>query len=445
MDIVSIIIVAISIIFYIFEILPIPIIAMSSASLMVVFGVTTSSAVWASFASEPVLLVAGSSIVGSAIFFTGATKIITDNLLKLAKGKPNIAIYLMILIAGLLSSVMNNITSSIIFFPLIISIVAGEKNNQIYEQKYMQMLAITTSIGGMLTLVGSAVVMTASGLAVASGGSAFTFFQFTPIVIVLFITLMVYMFVFNDRYSKKVFSKKIGIHSDFVNTVMKDIDEESKKEYHSDNDIKNIRLTNFKDKGVRSLIIMLIMILGFITSDIHGISLGTIAIISGLMTVITKCFTIKQMTQKIDLNVILTIVGMTGTAVGFAESGGGARIAGIILNCFGANSSYTVIYVVLCLTAGMITQFMSNTGTIGIIIPIAVSLAIQLNVSTTTFVMGVTICSICSFLTPMANPVQAMVMNWGSYSFTDYIRYALPITLILLVISIVSVPLFYPF
>ena len=88
---------------------------------------------------------------------------------------------------------------------------------------------------------------------------------------------------------------------------------------------------------------------------------------------------------------------------------------------------------------------MSNTATIGIMIPIAIPMAESLGIDLTPLVLGITVCASFSFVTPMASPTQVLVMNWGSYSFIDYVKYSGPITLILDIAGMLLIPLFYPF
>lgn len=59
--------------------------------------------------------------------------------------------------------------------------------------------------------------------------------------------------------------------------------------------------------------------------------------------------------------------------------------------------------------------------------------------------MGITLSASCSFLTPMASHVQALIMDWGSYQIIDYIKYSGPAVILMLITIIILTPVFYPF
>ncbi|MFZ7133242.1 MAG: SLC13 family permease [Eubacteriales bacterium] len=439
---ISIIILAIAIIFYVTELLPIPIVAMSSAALMVIFGVIPAETAWGAFSQNSVLIMAGVILMGSTLFTTGAAGVLGEVLIKIAGGKPKLSILLMLTAAGVMSFVMNNTMCTVLFLPLILSVVVRAKDESIYEQKYMQILVIMTSTGGLMTLVGSGVNVASSGMLEASGYDPFTFTQFSKVALPLFIMVLVYTFTIGDKYADKIFGKNRK-HSDFVNEFIM----QQQKE-----DLEAVEI-NVIDAGAQkeatrrkttSAVIMLAAILGFLTEKYHGVSLGTIAVTGGLLTVITKCITFKEMVQKISWSTLLFLGGTIGCAAGLAQSGGGQIIADFFINLFGKSVTPIIVFIVMSLIAGVITQFMSNTGSCGIMIPIGVSLAAGIGMNPLPVAIGIVLCASCSFVTPMASPTTALVIDWGSYNFKDYIKYSGPITLLLNIMILVLVPLYFP-
>ena len=59
--------------------------------------------------------------------------------------------------------------------------------------------------------------------------------------------------------------------------------------------------------------------------------------------------------------------------------------------------------------------------------------------------MSVTVAAAASFLTPVATPVNMMVMGPGGYRFGDYWKLGLPLLLLFFVVAVVLVPVFWPF
>ena len=71
-------------------------------------------------------------------------------------------------------------------------------------------------------------------------------------------------------------------------------------------------------------------------------------------------------------------------------------------------------------------QLISNTATLLVVVPIALSAAAELGVSGQPLLMMVNLAAAAAFLTPVATPVNLMVMGPGGYRFADYWKLGLP-------------------
>ena len=90
-------------------------------------------------------------------------------------------------------------------------------------------------------------------------------------------------------------------------------------------------------------------------------------------------------------------------------------------------------------------QLISNTATALVMIPIAVSAAAQLDVSARPVLMSLCVAAAVAFLTPVATPANMMVMGPAGYRFGDYWKLGLPLVLLFGVVSVLLVPVFWPF
>ena len=77
--------------------------------------------------------------------------------------------------------------------------------------------------------------------------------------------------------------------------------------------------------------------------------------------------------------------------------------------------------------------------------PIALSAAINLGVSPYPFMMGIAYAIASAFLSPVSHPANVLVMSPGSYHAKDYFKQGLPLSIIVLTISLVILPLLFPF
>ena len=95
--------------------------------------------------------------------------------------------------------------------------------------------------------------------------------------------------------------------------------------------------------------------------------------------------------------------------------------------------------------SGVLGQLISNTATALIVIPIAVAAAADLGLSPRPVLMSVNVAFAASFLTPVATPVNLIVMGPGGYRFGDYWKLGLPIMLWFFVVAVFLVPVFWSF
>ena len=92
----------------------------------------------------------------------------------------------------------------------------------------------------------------------------------------------------------------------------------------------------------------------------------------------------------------------------------------------------------------LFTQVLSNTATTVIIAPIALATAQELGVRPYAFLMTVAIAASMAFASPVASPVNTLVMGAGNYRFGDYIRIGVPMVLVMLVVTVLILPVLWP-
>ncbi|HLV35305.1 MAG TPA: SLC13 family permease, partial [Spirillospora sp.] len=99
----------------------------------------------------------------------------------------------------------------------------------------------------------------------------------------------------------------------------------------------------------------------------------------------------------------------------------------------------------LFLLTSVFTQVLSNTATAVLVAPIALVTAQGLGVQPQAFMMAVALAASMAFASPVASPVNTLVMGAGRYRFSDYIRIGVPLIAINFVITLIVLPLLFPF
>jgi di/tricarboxylate transporter len=114
------------------------------------------------------------------------------------------------------------------------------------------------------------------------------------------------------------------------------------------------------------------------------------------------------------------------------------------VGALGAGGNIAVLVGVFAATA-LVSQFISNTSSALVMMPIGVATAQQLGVSPLPLMMGVAMGASASFLTPFANGVSLMVYGPGGYRFGDFWKLGIVVMAWSLLVTVVVVPLYWKF
>ena len=124
-------------------------------------------------------------------------------------------------------------------------------------------------------------------------------------------------------------------------------------------------------------------------------------------------------------------------------TGGAGLIVTALTSAFRDLGPHAILAGLFLLTS-LFSQFISNTATTVLIAPIALSLAVDLHYTPAPFLMTVAIAASTAFATPVASPVNTLILAPGQYRFSDFLKVGVPLQLIALVVTVILVPLVFP-
>ena len=93
----------------------------------------------------------------------------------------------------------------------------------------------------------------------------------------------------------------------------------------------------------------------------------------------------------------------------------------------------------------VLTEVLSNTTAVVLTYPIGLATAQQLGVNPLPFIVALTIAGSCGFATPIGYQTNLMVYAPGGYKFVDYLRFGVPLNLLVCAVTLLVTPLVYPF
>ena len=200
-----------------------------------------------------------------------------------------------------------------------------------------------------------------------------------------------------------------------------------------------------KWKQVLSLVILVLTLLGMIFEKQIGIKLCITGCIGALALILTGVISEKDALKSIDLKTIFLFGGTLSLASALDKTGAGAEIANIVIGALGKNPSPYVLTLVVFLLCCVMTNFMSNTATTALMVPICLSIAQGMGADPRAVLMACVIGGSCAYATPIGMPANTMVVSAGGYTFKDYAKAGLPLILIATVVSMVILPIAFPF
>lgn len=417
-ELTAIIILIFTLILFIMDRLPIALTAMISAIAMALFGAMDYEEIYAGFASDLVMLVLGMLIVGRALFETGVVQIIGKKIMKskYANNERNMIVILMIVV-GSLSAFLSNTATIATFIPLIGAMVITSSGN-LTNKNLLMPIAIAASVGGSITLVGSTAQPMTSSVLENYDLEGLGMFDFAWVAIPLFIVSIIYMATIGYKIQKKAFN--------FEDIV----------EGAGDGPPSEIKVT------VKTYIAATTMVLAIISFAFEIFSPGITALMAAAIILTTKCLDFKKGLSQIDWNTVLLMAFAQGIAAGVDKSGAGEMIAKWTVDIVG-NNPWTLFTIAILVTV-ILTNIMSNTAVAAMMTPIYIIIAANFGYSPYVFAIGIATAANASIATPIGGTAMSLVLV-GGYSFRDYLKVGLPITVILTIMIIILTPLFYSF
>jgi di/tricarboxylate transporter len=191
----------------------------------------------------------------------------------------------------------------------------------------------------------------------------------------------------------------------------------------------------------QAIVVLLVMVLLLASSAVPSVIAGLVA---ACAMVLLGVLTIDQAYRAVNWTTVILVGAMIPLSTAMEVTGAANLLAATLVHVVGGAGPYALLAGLFVLSA-MLGQLISNTATALIMIPIATAAASEIGVSARPVLMSVAVASAAAFLTPVATPVNLMVMGPGGYRFGDYWKLGLPLLLLFFVVATFLVPVFWRF
>jgi len=175
---ITLIVLAVAAAFFIWGKIRSDVVAICALLALILSGVLTPAEALSGFSNTIVIMMVGLFVVGGGIFQTGLAKMISTRILKMAGNSENKLFLLVMLATAGIGSFVSNTGTVALMLPIIISLAAAAN---IDSRRLLMPLAFASSMGGMMTLIGTPPNMIIHGTLVDAGYEGLSFFSFLPV------------------------------------------------------------------------------------------------------------------------------------------------------------------------------------------------------------------------------------------------------------------------
>ncbi|MGH8397242.1 MAG: SLC13 family permease [Gammaproteobacteria bacterium] len=246
------------------------------------------------------------------------------------------------------------------------------------------------------------------------------------------------------RDGKRI-QRKIGdIELRAGDTLLLETDQEFLKRHVNSRDfllLRSIEGSVFP-RHERSWVAWLIL-LGMVLAKALGyLPLSTAAFLAAGLMILARCCTATTARRSFDLTVLITIAASFGLGCALEVSGAASELAHVLLSVTQHNPIWVLI-AVYGITM-LLTEIVTHSAAAVIVFPIALATTRTLGLNFMPFVIAIAMAASASFATPIGYQTNLMVYGPGGYRFGDYLRFGVPLNLIMWAIAILIIPRVWP-
>lgn len=382
---------------WLFEVFPIYVTGLMVPVALTLTGIFSPSESFSSFANPVIFLLLGGLVIGQAFRKYGLDRRLAYSVLLRSGGNLDRIVLLLMLVTAFLSMWMSNTVAVAILLPVALTILASVPDKyKNFKRKVLIGMTVSATLGGMAMLTGSTPNMIAAAFLEGEVGFGYMHWAYYGVPVVLGSLAGTYIILKRAYPSPK------------ITLDIEDVRSQS-------NELGPINRMQKRVVWVFGITVFL----WFFGSELEILlglpaSVSSAAIVSILAVLIMFGLDILDLRDMTSIQwEIMFLVG-GGITLGYAmmSTGAAAEVGNAIVGSVGSLPLALILAFFICLSIAL-TNFISNSATAAILIPISMEVASVLESDPVPFVMAVALASSVAFITPIGTPSTAMVYSTG--------------------------------
>jgi len=193
----------------------------------------------------------------------------------------------------------------------------------------------------------------------------------------------------------------------------------------------------------RSYVAIAIMVAMLVVMTLGLVPTVVAVLTAAVAMLLTRCLTMEDAYGSMSWQALVLIAAMLPMATALEKTGGMDLMVEALIGSLGQLGPLVLMAALFAFTS-LASQFISNTATTVLVAPVALQTALLMDVSPRTFLIVVAIAASTAFSSPVASPVNTMVLSPGGYRFIDYTRAGIGLQLLIGIATVALAPLFFP-
>ncbi|MBI4519119.1 MAG: DASS family sodium-coupled anion symporter [Deltaproteobacteria bacterium] len=379
--------------YWVLNVLPTMITSLLAIVLLPLTGVLTSRDAYALFGNEAVFFILGAFILAAAMMKAGLSTRLALAILRRFGGKPPALLGGVFLINGAMSLVMSEHAVAAMTFPIIVEIAGVlrlTRGRSQYARALFLAMAWGTTIGGVATLLGGARAPLALGILREVSGQTISFAEWSaataPLVLLLFVVGWLLLRLF----------------------FAIDVSDVSAAQHAVEEKLLAMGRASFQERltgGVMALTIAAWIVLG------EEFGLANIALVAVVVLFGLNLVQWRDIERYVNWGLILMYGGAICLGSALNRSGASTWLADHIISQW-ASGPTSVMFLVSA-AAILLTEVMSNSAAVAIVMPVSLAIAAQFNMEPRIMALVVAVPAGLAFTLPIGTPANAIAYSSG--------------------------------
>ena len=186
---------------------------------------------------------------------------------------------------------------------------------------------------------------------------------------------------------------------------------------------------------------ILALAVGLAAADVAHIAVT--GVLGALLIVVTRVLPYDRVYGAVEWRTLVLIAALLPLGTAMQTTGLAENLAQAVTDTLRPLGPIAVLAGIFIFTS-LLTQLMSNAAAVVLVAPIGLGIAASFGIAPHSVLMMVAIAGSTAFMTPIGHQSNVLIYNTGAFRFIDFIKVGGPLTLVVLIVSLIVVPLVWP-